>query len=368
LPSIDSGGVIHLDSQIEVKREEETPVNVADERVDLVYRHNRVTRLTHWLNALALLILFMSGLQIFNAHPHLYWGNTSETDKAFFSISATHEDRELRGYLQFYGRQIDTTGYLGVQQGDLAPSARAFPSWLTIPGYYSLAGARRWHFFFGWLFALNGLLYILFNLAAGHLRKFFFTLNDAKKVHAMIAYYLRLRKHSPQDGEYNPLQKMAYTGVFVVFTPLVLLSGMAMSPQLNVAFNWLPAIFGGRQSARAIHFILAFGFLFFVFGHVFMVLTQGFLNNMRSMTTGWYREKVQIKKEPPRAVREIRPDIAKALREETPPAQEKIEAPGEAQGAEDRVPHPTPAISTDAAPVITLWTEQEKEKDVDPKS
>ena len=99
--------------------------------------------------------------------------------------------------------------------------------------------------------------------------------DDAKKVPAMIAYYLHLRKSSPQEGEYNPLQKMAYTSVFVILTPLVLLSGMAMSPQLNVAFNWLPAAFGGRQSARAIHFILAFGFLFFTFGHVFMVLTQG---------------------------------------------------------------------------------------------
>ena len=65
-----------------------------------------------------------------------------------------------------------------------------------------------------------------------------------------------------------------------------------MSPQLDVAFNWLPAIFGGRQSARSAHFILAFGFLFFVFGHVFMVLTQGFFNNMRSMITGSFREKV----------------------------------------------------------------------------
>lgn len=134
-----------------------------------------------------------------------------------------------------------------MQQGALGPLPRAIPSWLTVPGYYSLAGARRWHFFFGWLFALNGLLYVIYNVAVGHMRKLFFTLKDAAKVPAMIAYYLRLRKESPQEGEYNPLQKMAYTSVFVMLTPLVLLSGMAMSPQLNVAFNWLPAMFGGRQ-------------------------------------------------------------------------------------------------------------------------
>ena len=258
----------------------------------LVYRHNRVTRLTHWTNALALMILFMSGLQIFNAHPNLYWGNTSEPENAFFSISATQDNSDVRGYINLYGHKVDTTGFLGVQQDVFGPSARAFPSWLTVPGYYSLAAARRWHFFFGWLFALNGLLYVIYNLAVGHMRKFFFTPADAKKAPAMVAYYLHLRKESPQEDEYNPLQKMAYTSVFIVLTPLVLLSGMAMSPQLNVAFNWLPAAFGGRQSARAIHFILAFGFLSFTFGHVFMVLTQGVFNNMRSMTTGWYREKV----------------------------------------------------------------------------
>ncbi len=260
----------------------------------LVYRHNRITRLTHWLSALALMILFMSGLQIFNAHPYLYWGSTSDPGNAFFSIGASQNDDDVRGFINVYGRKIDTTGFLGVQQGVFGPQARGFPSWLTVPGYYSLAAARRWHFFFGWLLAITGVFYLLYNLPVGHVRKFFFTPHDIKKVPAMAAYYLHVRKTSPQEGEYNPLQKMAYTGVFVVLAPLILLSGMAMSPQLNIAFHWLPALFGGRQSARAIHFILAFGFLFFALGHVFMVLTQGFLNNMRSMTSGWYKEKIPV--------------------------------------------------------------------------
>src|SRR5262245_17864984 len=308
----------------------------------LVYRHNRVTRLTHWTSAIALTILFMSGLMIFHAHPHLYWGSTSEAEKAFFSIAARDDDGDIRGYVKLYGHQIDTTGFLGVQQGALGPSPRAFPSWLTVPGYYSLAAARRWHFFFGWLFALNGLLYVAFNLMVGHMRKFFFTLRDAAKVPAMVAYYLRLRKESPQEGEYNPLQKMAYTSVFVILTPLVLLSGMAMSPQLNVAFNWLPAMFGGRQSARAIYFILALGFLSFTFGHVFMVLTQGFFNNMRSMTTGWYREKPSPGNEnaESKTVIHPRPDIAKALASEpspkiaTEPSQVRASSSGEARQSE----------------------------------
>jgi Ni/Fe-hydrogenase b-type cytochrome subunit len=342
-------------------------VDARHEQAKLVYRHNRVTRLTHWLNAVGLLILFMSGLQIFNAHPHLYWGNTSEPDAAFFSIAAASEDGDVRGYLQLYGRQIDTTGYLGAQQGALAPTVRAFPSWLTIPGYYSLATARRWHFFFGWLFVINGLLYVFYNLASGHLRKFFLTVADAKKIPAMIAYYLHLRKSSPQENEYNPLQKLAYTSVFVILAPLVLLSGMAMAPQLNVAFNWLPAMFGGRQSARAIHFILAFGFILFVFGHVFMVLTQGFLNNMRSMTTGWYREKVQHKEKPPRRVdREPRPDIAKALRGEDPPAQAPTE-PQTAASTSAEMPAQSVAAPTMKVPASAASAQEEK-KDGESKS
>ena len=314
----------------------------------LVYRHNRVTRLTHWVDAIALMILFMSGLMIFNAHPHLYWGHTSEPDKAFLSIGAQSDDSNSRGYVEFFGKQINTTGVLGVQNTAGGPTERAFPSWLTVPGYYSLAGARRWHFFFGWLFALNGLLYVIYNIAIGHLRKFFLTPHDAAKIPAMIAYYLKLRKNSPQEGEYNPLQKMAYTSVFVILTPLVLFSGMAMSPQLNVAFNWLPAAFGGRQSARTIHFILAFSFLFFTFGHVFMVLTQGFFNNMRSMITGSYREKVPPVIEPVRIPPPVRPDIAKALKAEEKPTPPLDQAVSGAEAVQDKSENPMPAPAQDS--------------------
>jgi hypothetical protein len=92
---------------------------------------------------------------------------------------------------------------------------------------------------------------------------------------------------------------MAYTSVFLILTPLIMLSGMAMSPQLDTAFHWLPAMFGGRQSARSIHFILTFLFVGFTFGHVCMVLMTGILNNMRSMVSGWYKEEVLDVPEPP---------------------------------------------------------------------
>ena len=321
----------------------------------LVYRHNRISRLTHWINAIALTILFMSGLQIFNAFPHLHWGSKAEPEEALVSISSTNEHGDVRGYIEFLGHRIDTTGLLGIQLTASGPTARAFPSWITIPGYFWLAGGRRWHFFFGWLFAINGLLYFVYNLLNGHMRKFLFTPRDAAKVPPMILYYLHLRRESPQDGEYNPLQKMAYTSVFVILTPLVLFSGMAMSPQLDVAFNWLPAMFGGRQSARSVHFILAFGFASFTFGHIFMVLTTGVLNNMRSMVTGWYREKVPSSKAPQRA------GPPSKLKLEEPPRTEEKPQPVSETPAPTVPQRPTPVTAkpetTDERPPTAISTD-----------
>ena len=196
------------------------------------------------------------------------------------------------------------------------------------------------------------------------MRKFFFTFGDAKKVPAMVAYYLHLRKHSPQEGEYNPLQKMAYTSVFVILTPLVLLSGMAMSPQLNVAFNWLPAAFGGRQSARAVHFILTFGFLSFTFGHVFMVLTQGVFNNMRSMTTGWYREKLPHAIQAAQNTPAPEPVVAEDLKPETDNVQPEVQSPCQTTLLADTTANPAPAEKKSAADSSVREEETEKNDEV----
>ncbi|NIO08703.1 MAG: hypothetical protein GTO40_12110 [Deltaproteobacteria bacterium] len=244
------------------------------------YRHNFVTRLTHWINALALLILIMSGLQIFNAYPNLHWGHTSEPEEAFFTISATEEAGEIIGYVRFYNWSVNTTGFLGIQNTPEGPFPRAFPSWLTIPGFFWLAGGRRWHFFFAWVFVLNGLFYFVYNLITGHLRKF------------MPASQFQLMG-------YSAWQKIIYLGVFLILTPVVIVSGLAMSPQLNVAYHWLPELFGGRQSARSIHFLATLVFALFTFGHVFMVLVSGFVNNMRSMITGWYAQEVRYAQRAP---------------------------------------------------------------------
>jgi Ni/Fe-hydrogenase b-type cytochrome subunit len=180
---------------------------------------------------------------------------------------------------------------LGIENTEMGPFPRAFPSWATIPGYFWLAGGRRWHFFFAWVFVLNGLVYFFYSLAKGHLGKLFLRPRDWIKIPAMALYYLGLRRASPQQEEYNPLQKLAYSGVLFILVPLIVLSGLAMSPQMDAGFHWLPAMFGGRQSARTLHFVGTWLFALFTFGHVFMVVATGVVNNMRSMITGWYVEK-----------------------------------------------------------------------------
>jgi thiosulfate reductase cytochrome b subunit len=164
------------------------------------YRHKWPTRLWHWLNALTIFILLMSGLMIFNAHPHLYRGKYGANfDPSWLSIGPTPQGG---GELRVFQAHVPTTGVLGHwkdQNGHI--QTRAFPYWATIPGRYSLAGARRWHFLFAWVLIL----------------------------------------------------------------------------------------FGGRQSARSIHFLCAMGLLAFIIVHLAMVLLAGPINEIRSMITGWFR-------------------------------------------------------------------------------
>ena len=137
----------------------------------LIYRHTALVRATHWINVVFLTILLMSGLQIFNAHPALYWGEVSNFGDPALSITAQRtEGGASRGITTVAGHQFDTTGWLGLSRDATGRSAaRAFPAWATLPSWQSLAEGRLWHFFFAWLFVLNGLVYLLFGLLNLHL-------------------------------------------------------------------------------------------------------------------------------------------------------------------------------------------------------
>jgi len=259
---------------------------------DLVRRHRLSTRLWHWLNLLALTVMLMSGLMIFNAHPRLYWGEYgANPDRPWLEIGA---DGQGEGMLRIGALAVETTGVLGVwTDGEGTVRRRAFPGWATIPSRYDLADARLWHFAFAWLLALGLLFYLLWSLVNGHIRRdLHITGREWRPSHIWhdVKQHGRLRFPTGAAAlRYNVLQKFAYAGVLFVLLPLAIATGLAMSPGMDAAWPWLSAIWGGRQSARSLHFIAAFGLVAFVIVHLAMVILAGPFNEVRSMITGRYR-------------------------------------------------------------------------------
>lgn len=217
------------------------------------YRHALPVRLMHWINVIAVLVLLASGMQIFNAHPALYWGRSS---------------------------------YSGTPPLAVLPP---FPGWLTLPGVQWLALGRRWHFFFAWVLVLNGATYLVYGIASGHFRR---ALLPAGEELRGLGASFRAHLHWPLphgEREYNVLQKLAYVGVVFALFPILVLMGLGMSPTLDAFLPGWVDLFGGRQSVRTLHFIAAALLVAFVAVHLAMVFATGFTNNLRSMVTGRYR-------------------------------------------------------------------------------
>jgi thiosulfate reductase cytochrome b subunit len=242
-------------------------------------------RISHWLNVPCLVILIMSGLQIFNAHPALYWGDRSDRDRPLLTIRPVEtESGEVRGITTILGHRFDTTGVLGYSND----SRRAFPAWATVPGGKWLAMGRQWHLFFAWLFVINGLVFTAYAVVSRHVaRDLIPTRKDLHGIGRSVRDHLLFRHPEGNEAKrYNVLQKLAYVGILFGLAPLILLTGLALSPAIDTAFPWILTIFGGRQGARTIHFLACFSFVAFIVLHVLQVILTGFLNNIRSMITG----------------------------------------------------------------------------------
>jgi thiosulfate reductase cytochrome b subunit len=255
-------------------------------------RHPLAVRITHWVNVLAVTVLLMSGLQIFNAHAALYWGQSSYSGHPpVLQITAMQaSDGRPIGVTRVLGHEFQTTGVLGVSSADGQPTARAFPTWATIPGPQWLAMGRRWHFFFAWVFFVNGALYVAYSMITRHLnRDLLPTRDDWRSVGRSILDHLRLRHPTGEAARhYNVLQKLTYLVVMFALLPLIMLMGLGMSPRLDSLWPGWVAVFGGRQAMRTLHFIMAWAIVLFVLVHVFEVIISGFWNNLRSMITGRY--------------------------------------------------------------------------------
>lgn len=263
------------------------------EEIKTIYRHRLPVRIMHWINVLCLFVLLMSGLQIFNAHPALYWGMASNFTAPALSLSAKPGgDGQLRGETQIGRIRFASTGVFGASNNMKGERVRrGFPTWATIPGPRNLAEGRRWHFFFAWLFVINGLVFWLWSWRARHLSQDLApTGNELRGIGQSIREHLRFKHPTGEAAtRYNVLQKLAYLLVIFVFGPGIVLMGLAMSPHLDSVLGWMVDLVGGRQSARTIHFIIAFAFIAFIAVHVFMVLVSGPVNQLRAMITGRYQ-------------------------------------------------------------------------------
>lgn len=244
-----------------------TPTTTLPDGRKLLYRTPLLVRATHWLIAVALFVLLLSGLQIFNAHPALYWGNASEFDRPFFSLGG---------------------------------GGRAFPSWITLPADQDLAGGRRWHFFFAWWLVAGLGVYFFANLIRWRIgRDLLPTRPELSGIGRSVLDHLMLRfPHGEKARHYNILQKIAYLGVMFVIIPLVILTGLALSPTIDAAFPPLQLIFGGRQSARSLHFFGTAILVLFFIVHILMIIAAGPVNEMRSIITGWFAIRVASDRSP----------------------------------------------------------------------
>jgi thiosulfate reductase cytochrome b subunit len=295
---------------------------------EVIYRHTVVVRLTHWINVLCLALLLMSGLRLFNYHPALYWGNYGYRGVApVFAIGSVIDPAGGApvGLTLIAGSTFVTTGVLGVSHDpERGMARRAFPAWLTLPGEPGLALARDWHFLIAWLFVANGAIYLLFGLLSGHFRRDLAPARDQLRPRHILAdiwdHALLRRPRGEAARRYNLLQKLAYLIVIFLLLPIMVLSGLTMSPAVTAAAPFLFDLFGGRQSARTIHFIVANLLVLFVLVHVLEMLIAGVFNGMRSMITGRYVVRLEhaspIKHDPEKWIPVFGKDHAPPIKQE----------------------------------------------------
>ncbi len=261
-------------------------------------RHGGVVRVCHWVNVACLTFLIATGFNIFDAHPALYWGQygaNADDDRRWLEIgAATGPDGGTIGVTRIGPLQIVTTGVLGWNRAtDGQLQQQGFPDWATFPHHRDLATARRWHFFFAWVFIVNGLAYLAWGFATRHIQDDVWPrLRQLAPANLWRDIVLHARLKFPRgddDKHYHILQRLAYAGTIFVLLPLMVLSGLSMSPGFDAAAGgFLPQLFGGRASARSVHFITMDLTLAFIVVHVAMVILAGPINQLRSMITGWY--------------------------------------------------------------------------------
>jgi thiosulfate reductase cytochrome b subunit len=235
--------------------------------------HARWVRVSHWIAAASIVTLGFSGVAILMAHPRLYWGHAGNDlipALVEFPISPNYNRAGYDPSTPFSGR------------GGLVTANRNYEP------FNQNGWARSLHFLAAWWLVLPGLAYLAIGLRRGHFRAHIWPRSDdARNVGRELADHVRLRIPPAMGGPaYGVLQKIAYSIVVFVLAPVMVLTGLTMSPAVTAAMPVLLTIFNGYQSARTIHFVAFASLLLFVLVHVVMVVLSGFVRQMRAMTWG----------------------------------------------------------------------------------
>lgn len=223
-------------------------------------RHSLLVRVTHWLTVLSFLALLVTGVEILISHPRFYWGEIGNVNtRPLFTIPIPSS------------RSSVPTGY-----GYVLPDQNGWSRYL--------------HFQSAWLLLLTGIIYLLVGFFSGHFRRNLLpALSDIspRQLARSIVERLRFKRPGPQEAwSYSALQRVSYLVVIFLLFPLIIWTGLAMSPSFVSAIPSAVNILGGQQSARTLHFILSALLVLFLLVHVFMVFLAGFRNRMRAMITG----------------------------------------------------------------------------------
>lgn len=226
----------------------------------VIARHSALVRVTHWITALCFIALLVSGMEVVISHPRFYWGETGNVLTApLFKLPIPAS------------RNLVPTGY-----GYVLPDQNGWSRYL--------------HFQAAWIAVLTGLLYVIYGLVSGHFLKNLFPGRGELSWRALssaIAGHLRFTRPSAAEAwSYNVLQRLAYAFVIFVLFPLVIWTGLAMSPAFVSAIPATVTLLGGQQSARTIHFFVSLALLLFLIVHIVMVCVAGFRSRMRAMITG----------------------------------------------------------------------------------
>jgi len=230
-------------------------------------RHSLLVRLTHWIMALAFLALLVTGLEIVVSHPRFYWGEVGNVNTAvLFKIPIPAS------------RKLVPTGY-----GYVMPDQNGWSRYL--------------HFQSAWILVLTGLLYVGVGLFDGHFRRNVFPGRSdvsPKSLLASLLQHLKFARPGAHEAwSYNVLQRLAYLVVIFILFPMIIWTGLAMSPSFVSAFPAAVNVLGGQQSARTLHFVFTWVLVLFLVVHLLMIFLAGFWSRMRAMITGRVAEPLE---------------------------------------------------------------------------